>query len=188
MAKSAALFGRGLLRHFLYWVPGVFLGVLELVQRETGKPVDMPVWVFWLVFGIGVLAAAFLAFHDLRKETAPELLRDVRRGIGAEIGEIINEGEALSELGLGFSELSKMAADWWNSAGVFIETVLGPAERHIVSEPQSAPHYEDLIEAHCNLLRGSLQRLPDADLRVDYEGLLGAIGTRRQAMNQPRDE
>jgi hypothetical protein len=69
VGESAALFGRGLLRHFLYWVPGVFLGLLELVQREIGKPVVVPNWLFWLVFGLGVLLAAFLAFHELRQSS-----------------------------------------------------------------------------------------------------------------------
>lgn len=182
MRKSAVLFGRGVLRHFWFWVPGVFLGLLELVQRETGQPIDVPTQLFWLVFGLGLFFAAFLAFHDLRKAADPDASLAVRRGIGDEIGAIINEGESMVHAGLPNDELSRRAADWWNSAGIFIEAVLGPAERQIISEPQSAPFFSDLITAHCNLLRGTLQRLPSTDLRVDREGLHRAIILRKGAV------
>lgn len=186
MGESALLFGRGLLRHFVFWVPGVFLGLLELVQREIGKPITVPVWVFWLVFGAGVLLAAFLTFHDLRKATSPDSSRGVRRAIGNEIGTIINEGELLPELGLRQPELNEQSADWWNSAGVFVEVVLGAAERHIISEPKSSAHFDALITAHCNLLRGTLQRLPAADLRVGTVELQEAIAVRRAAVSNRR--
>jgi hypothetical protein len=142
----------------------------------------VPGWLFWLVIGLGFLVAAFLAYHDLRQSTAPSLDREVRRRLGNEIGRIINEGEGLWEIDGSQEGLSRLAADWWNSTGDFIETVLGQAERHIISEPGSAPTLPDLIERHCNLLRGSLQRLPDADLRVDLAELEEAIKTREDVL------
>ena len=100
MGESALLFGRGLLRHFLYWVPGVFLGVLELVQRETGKSIAVPAWVFWSVFGAGVLLAAFLAFHELRveKDSARDAGPDSRYDpLNDLLGRSLSVGVGLSE-------------------------------------------------------------------------------------------
>jgi hypothetical protein len=188
VGKSALLFGRGLLRHFLYWVPGVFLGLLELVQRETGRPVAVPIWVFWLVFGSGVLLAAFLTFHELRKSSEPDVTVEVRRGIAGEIGQIINEGEALTDYwpGVAFSEeeANSQAANWWNGAGVFVETVLGPGERHIISKPISAPSREAALREHCNLLRGVLERLAGADIRVGEAELQEAVEIRQPSAYQ----
>lgn len=187
MGKSARLFGQGLLRHFLYWVPGVFLGLLELVQRETGKPIAVPTWLFWLVLGLGVLLAAFLAFHELRVSNKPDASIEVRRRIADEIGQIINEGEGManeswwnawSDLG----EANRDATDWWNNTGEFIQTVLGQGERHIISEPAWHLDREPRLQTHCQALRGVLERLSKADLRVDAEGLQAAISTRRAAV------
>lgn len=169
----------------MYWVPGVFLGLLELAQRETGKPIDMPVWVFWLVFGVGLLFASFLAFHDLRRATAPEATKGARRQVENEIAQIINEGSVMaadSWPNIAFSEQEawESATTWWNGAGVFIEAVLGPGERHLISEPLSGSGREDLLEKHCNLLRGVLTRLPSADLQIEGEELADAIAARQE--------
>jgi hypothetical protein len=172
-----------LLRHFWTLVPGGLLGAIELVQRATGETVEVPPWLFWLVLGAGLLFAAFLAFHDLRK-SADAASIDVRRRVADEIGQIINEGGEMAGdtwSGIAFSdeEAWRFATDWWNGAGVFIETVLGSGERHIISESVSAPSREELLEAHCNLLRGVLQRLPSADIRVGEAGLDEAISARQ---------
>jgi hypothetical protein len=174
----------------MYWVPGVFLGILELVQRETGKPVDMPVWVFWLVFGTGVLLAAFLTFHELRKASELDTSVDVRRRVSDELGQIINEGETMagdSWPGIAGSEEEawRFAADWWNGAGVFVEAVLGVGERQVISEPISGGDRRFRLQAQCNFLRGTLQRLPDADIRVGEAGLQDAISARQPTAYHP---
>jgi hypothetical protein len=170
-------------RRFWLLVPGGALAALNLVERETGKAIAMPVWAFWGVFGVGILVAAFLAFHDLRAATAPDTMLEVRRRIGDEIDQIISEGEGmvreLGESGLTLDEFGGRASDWWNSAYIFIEAVLGKAECQIISEPLSGSNFPDLITSHCNLLRGSLGRLANADLRVDQAALDEAIEARR---------
>lgn len=185
MAESALLFGRGVLRHFWALVPGGFLGIVELIQRATGKAVDVPTSLFWLVLGGGLLLAAFLAFHDLRK-SVDSTSSDIRRMIGSEIGEVINEGETMARdtwPGIAFSEEEawEYATDWWNGAGEFIEATLGSEERHIISEPFRAGSREEVLERHCNLLRGVLQRLPAADIRVGRAELDAAIEKRQES-------
>lgn len=184
MRESALLFARGLLRHFWALVPGGLLALLGLVQWATGKPIEMPSWVFWLVLGLGVLFAAFLAFHDLRVSTAPDAAQEARRKVEIEIAQIINEGGTMANdswSGIAFTEQEawEFATDWWNGAGAFIEAVLGPGERHIISEPGSGAGREDLLEKQCTKLRGVLARLPGAEPRITGQDLDEAIAVRR---------
>jgi hypothetical protein len=169
-----------LLRHFWALVPGGFLALLELIQRASGEAVDMPAWVFWLVLGLGLLLAAFLAFHDLRVSSSPLDARDARRKVETEIAQIITEGGVMASdswPGIAFTEQEawESATAWWNGAGVFIEAVLGPGERHIISEPISGSGRENLLEKHCKLLRGVLTRLPAKELRIEGQELDEAI-------------
>jgi hypothetical protein len=171
------------LGRFWLLVPGGLLGALDLVERQTGKAINVPPAVYWIVLGAGFLFAAFLTYHELRISTERDSSVALRRKIGDEIGAIINEGAKMAHEGwpgVCFSEkeYAECAAEWWNSAGAFIEATIGAAERHIISEPQRAPSLEDLLRAHCTLLRGTLQRLPHTDLQVGEAGLQDAIATR----------
>ena len=190
MQRSALLFGWGLLHRFFLLVPGILLGVLNLVEMATGATIAVPGWVFWSVLGVGVLVAAFLTFHELRASTSSDATREGRRQVADELGQIINEGETMADFwpGVAFTEQEawELATTWWNGAGVFIEAILGPGERHIISEPLSGSSREDLLKKHCNLLRGVLKRLPGADLRIEGQELAEAIAA-RQATGYPQD-
>jgi hypothetical protein len=54
-----------LLKHWWTIVPGVVLGLLALVGVFTAIP-QLPAWVWLSIFGLGLVIAAFLAFHDQR--------------------------------------------------------------------------------------------------------------------------
>jgi hypothetical protein len=173
-------------------LPGL-VGAVAVVASLVGVHLKLPGWVPWAVIGGSFFAANLWAFHDVRVERdSAAVPKDARRRIEEELGTIISEGEWLADE---YSyapqssdwQFGRWATDWWNRTGDFVETVVGIGERHVISTPTSAPSRGALIQIHCDLVRGVIERLPHADIRVNGEDLDRAIKTRRIPPDDPKD-
>jgi hypothetical protein len=191
-ARSAAEYGRRFAQRWYILLPGL-VGAIALVASLAGVHLKLPAWVPWAVIGGSFFAANLWAFHDVRVERDSSAVpKDAKRRIEDELGTIINEGEWLADEysyapQSSEEQFGRWAADWWNRTGDFVETVLGIGERHVISAPMSAPNRWELIQRHCNLLRGVIERLSQADIRVNDEELSLAVEARRVLPDDPRD-
>jgi hypothetical protein len=78
LLKSAALFAKGILKRFYYWVPPIFLDPFDLYEHyiqhwlPAGAPerLAIPTWVGLLAFALLFGWAALRTFHELRLKVA----------------------------------------------------------------------------------------------------------------------
>lgn len=189
-ARSTAEYGRRFAQRWYLLLPGL-VGAVAVVASLVGVHLKLPGWVPWAVIGGSFFAANLWAFHDVRVERdSAAIPRGARHRIEDELGVILNEGGWLAEeywTGLASSRIdaNHMATDWWNRAGIFVQNVLGVGERHVISTEVRASTREELVQKQCDLLRGVIERLPGADIRVNEEELTRAIQTRRKPPDTP---
>jgi hypothetical protein len=80
---SAWAFLWGVLRRFYWWLPAIILDPLDYNERyiepALGRNVDLPAFVFPLVFGLGITWAAILAYHEQRVKTLANVVFEIRQ-------------------------------------------------------------------------------------------------------------
>ena len=68
MVRSLGSFIVGILKKIYWLLPSLLLDPFDMFQRWCGVNYAPPVWLFWLLLGLGLFIAAFLTYNDVKRK------------------------------------------------------------------------------------------------------------------------